>query len=67
MDENEYTQSTLDRIHEELPKLTLHELHNVMQYVSNSTEFELIDKYIYHKVENKLYDKLKEKYPEEFI
>ena len=67
MDELQYIEETKDRIKLELDKLTIHELHNILQYVLNSGEWEFIDRYSYTKLSNDKYDELSTKYPEEFI
>jgi hypothetical protein len=67
MNEEEYRLSTLDRIYEELPKATIHQLNDVLQYITNPTEFELIDKYVWTKLSVKKYNELSSKYPEEFL
>ncbi len=67
MTEEEYREQTLDRIYEELPKMTIKEIFNIYQYIINTSEFELMDKMIYTKIDFRLYDSLKTKYPEEFL
>lgn len=67
MNDMEYRLATLDRIQDELARATTHQLHDVLQYLSNPVEFEMIDKYIYSKLEIEKYQELKEKYPDEFV
>ena len=67
LSEEEYRQELISRIALILDDLTAKELRNVYQYISNPIEFSLVDRYNNAIIPIDLYERLKEKYPEEFI